>query len=83
MSASVTHHRSWKQMWRTWGFLIFLCLLGVIAALGAWAILTSLGTAKHARYGPVEGVSVSVSLEQVREWRGLERLDRMTLGNGK
>ena len=79
MSASVTHQRSWKHTWRIWGFLIFLCLLGVIAALGAWAILKSVRTATHPHY---DAVLLSLFVEQERERQGLERPDRIILEKG-
>ncbi len=83
MSPSVVHRRSWKRRLRGWGMILFLCLLGAVAALGVRTLLESIGTAKHTRYEPVDVPPQSVSPRHEREREEYERRDRVVLEGEK
>jgi hypothetical protein len=83
MSPSVGHRRSWKRRLRGWGMILFLCLLGAVAALGVRTLLESIGTAKHTRYEPVDVPPQSVSPRHEREREEYERRDRVVLEREK
>jgi hypothetical protein len=83
MSPSVVHWRSWKRRLRGWGMILFLCLLGAVAALGVRTLLESIGTAKHTRYEPVDVPPQSVSPRHEREREEYERRDRVVLEREK
>lgn len=83
MSPYLTDHRSWKRTMRGWGVILFLCLLGAVAALGVRTLLESVGSAKHTRYEPVDVPPSSVSPQHERERQELERRDRSVLEKGK
>jgi hypothetical protein len=83
MSPSVGHRRSWKRKLRGWGMILFLCLLGAVAALGVRTLLESIGTAKHTRYEPVDVPPQSVSPRHEREREEYERRDRVVLEREK
>lgn len=83
MSHDPTYRRSWKRTLRTWGTILFLCLLGAVAALGVRTLLDSVGSAKHTRYEPVDVPPQSVSPRHEREREELERRDRIVLEKGK
>ncbi len=83
MSPDFAYRRSWKRTVRVWGAILFLCLLGAVAALGVRALLESVGNAKHTRYEPVDVPPQSVSPRHEREREELERRDRIVLGKGK
>jgi hypothetical protein len=53
MSPTLTCPR-WKRILRGWGTILFLCLLGAVAAIGVRVLIESAGGAKHARYEPVD-----------------------------
>jgi len=76
MSPYLTDHRSWKRTMRGWGVILFLCLLGAVAALGVRTLLESIGSAKHTRYEPVDVPPPSVSPRHEREREEYERRDR-------
>jgi hypothetical protein len=77
MSSYVTYRRSWRRSLREWGVILFLCLLGAVAALGVRALIESVGTAKHTRYEPVDVPPQSVSPRHEREREEYERRDRV------
>lgn len=83
MSTSRTYKRSWKRILRGWAALLFLCLIGAVAALGVRTLLDSVGTAKHTRYEPVDVPPQSVSPQHERERQELERRDRAVREKGK
>lgn len=68
---------------RGWGIILFLCLLGAVAALGVRALLESVGSAKHTRYEPVDVPPSSLSPQHARERQELERRDRIVLEKEK
>lgn len=77
MSPYLTDHRSWKRTMRGWAVILFLCLLGAVAALGVRTLLESVGGAKHTRYEPVDVPPPSVSPRHEREREEYERRDRV------
>lgn len=83
MNQDRTSRRSWKRTMRTWGAILFLCLLGAVAALGVRALFESVGSAKHTRYEPVDVPPSSVSPQHARERQELERRDRVVRDKGK
>jgi hypothetical protein len=82
MSSYFAHQRSWKRTYRRWGAILFLCLLGAVAALGVRTLLESVGSAKHMRYEPVDVPPQSVSPQHERERQELERRDRVSAEKG-
>ena len=54
MSPNLTCHRSWKRRLRGWGMILFLCLLGAVAAIGVRVLIESIGDTKHTRYERVD-----------------------------
>lgn len=74
--------RRWKRRIGLWGSVLIVCLLGAMAALGVRALLTSVGSAKHMRYEPVDVPPQAVSPRHVREREELERRER-TVTEGK
>jgi hypothetical protein len=83
VSSDLTYHRSWKRTLRAWATILFLCLLGAVAALGVRTLLESVGSSKHTRYEPVDVPPQSVSPRHEREREELERRDRPVLEKGK
>jgi len=83
MNQDLIYRRSWRRTIRAWGMILFLCLLGGVAALGVRALLESVGSAKHTRYEPVDVPPSSVSPQHARERQELERRDRIVLEKGK
>ncbi len=77
------YRRSWKRTLRGWGTILFLCLLGAVAALGVRTLLESVGESKFTRYEPVDIPPSSVSPQHERERQELERRDRVVLEKGK
>lgn len=68
--------RRWKGRIGFWGSVVLVCLLGAVAALGVRALLTSVGSAKHTRYEPVDVPPQAVSPRHEREREELERRER-------
>jgi hypothetical protein len=82
MSPYLTDRRSWKRRLRGWGTIIFLCLLGAVAAIGVRVLIESVGGAKHTRYEmDVPPQSDSARHEREREER--ERQGRVVLEKEK
>lgn len=77
MSPDRICHQSWKRRLRGWGTILFLCLLGAVAAIGVRVLIESVGDIKHPRYEP------SVSPRHERERGEHERQDRVVLEKGK
>lgn len=76
--------RRWKRRIGLWGTVFILCMLGAGAALGVRMLLTSVGSAKHTRYEPVDVPPQTVSPRHEREREELERRERaMTEGKAK
>lgn len=83
MSQGPIYRRSWKRTACMWVTILFLCLLGAVAALGVRALLESVGSAKHTRYEPVDVPPQSVSPRHEREREELERRNRLVLEREK
>ena len=47
-------HRLWRHSIRFLGILVALCLLAALATFGVRSLFTSVGSAKHTRYEPVD-----------------------------
>lgn len=74
--------RRWKRRIGFWGSVLLVCLLGAVAALAVRMLLTSVGSAKHTRYEPVDVPPQTVSPRHEREREELERRER-TVTEGK
>ncbi len=79
MSPDLTCLRSCKRMLRGWGTILFLCLLGAVAAIGVRALIESAGGVMHTRYEPVDVPPQSDSARHEREREERERQGRVVL----
>ncbi len=61
---------------RFFGMVVALCLLAALATLGVRSLLTSVGSAKHIRYEPVDVPPQEVSPRHQKERDEYERRDR-------
>lgn len=68
--------RQWKRRIGFWGGVVIVCLLGAGAAVGVRMLLTSVGSAKHTRYEPVDIPPQDISPRHEREREELERRER-------
>jgi hypothetical protein len=59
------------------GIIVALCLLGALATLGVRSLLTSVGSAKHTRYEPVDVPPQEVSPRHQKEREEYERRERV------
>lgn len=71
--------RRWKRRIGFWGSVLIVCLLGAVAALAVRMLLTSVGSAKHTRYEPVDVPPQTVSPRHEREREELERRERTVI----
>jgi len=69
-------HRQRSSM-RFWGILVVLCLLAALATLGVRTLFTSVGSAKHTRYEPVDVPPQEISPRHQKEREEYERRDRV------
>lgn len=72
MSRDPACRRSWNRILRGWGTILFLCLLGAVAALGVRTLLESVGSPMHTRDEPVDVPPSSISQHE-REQQELKR----------
>ena len=72
-----SRHRWCGYSVRFWVTVVALCLLGAIATLGVRLLLTSVGSAKHTRYEPVDVPPQNVSPRHQKEREEYERRDRV------
>ena len=70
-------HRLWRRSIRFLGIIVALCLLGALATLGVRSLLTSVGSAKHIRYEPVDVPPQEVSPRHQKEREEYDRRDRV------
>ena len=63
--------------------ILFLCLLGAVAAIGVRVLIESIGDAKHTRYERVDVSPQSVSPRHEGEQEEYERQGRVVLENEK
>jgi hypothetical protein len=75
-------HRQRNSM-RFWGILVVLCLLAALATLGVKTLFTSVGSAKHTRYEPVDVPPREVSPRHQKEREEYERRDRVSTEQGR
>ena len=75
--------RPWRRRLRGWGTILFLCLLGAVAAIGARVLIESAGDGKHTRYEPIDVQPHSISTHQEREREESEQRDRVVLEKEK
>lgn len=80
-SCSVKHRQ--RNSMRFWGILVVLCLLAALATLGVRTLFTSVGSAKHTRYEPVDVPPQEVSPRHQKEREEYERRDRMVTEQGR
>ena len=59
------------------GIVVVLCLLAALATLGVRSLLTSVGSAKHIRYEPVDVPPEEVSPRHQKEREEYERRERV------
>ena len=71
-------HRLWRRSIRFLWIVVALCLLGALATLGVRSLLTSVGSAKHTRYEPVDVPPQEVSPRHQREREEYERRERVS-----
>jgi len=83
MSPYLTRRRSWKRRLRGWVTILFLCLVGAVAAVGVRVLIESVGDATYTRYEPVDVPPESVSPRHEREREEYERRDRVVLEKEK
>lgn len=69
--------QQWRRSIRFLGILVALCLLAAIATLGVRSLLTSVGSAKHIRYEPVDVPPEEVSPRHQKEREEYERRERV------
>jgi hypothetical protein len=81
ISHSFRHRR--RISMRFWGILVALCLLTALATLGVRVLFTSVGSAKHTRYEPVDVPPQEVSPRHQKEREEYERRDRVVTEQGR
>ena len=81
ISHSFRHRR--RISMRFWGILVALCLLAALATLGVRVLFTSVGSAKHTRYEPVDVPPQKVSPRHQKEREEYERRDRVVTEQGR
>jgi hypothetical protein len=61
------------------GIIIALCLIAAIASVGMQSLFTSVGSAKHIRYEPVDVPPEEVSPRHQKEREEYERRERVLI----
>ena len=77
---SISHwFRHWRgrRSIRFLGVVVALCLLAALATFGVRSLMTSVGSAKHIRYEPVDVPPPEVSPSHQRERDEYERRERV------
>ncbi len=77
MSRSHWFSRRGRRSLRLFSLLVALCLLAALATLGVRPLLTSVGSAKHTRYVPVDVPPAEVSPSHQKEREEYERRERV------
>ena len=72
-------HRRWRRSIRFFVIVIALCLLAAFATFGVRSLLTSVGSAKHTRYEPVDVPPQEVSPRHQKEREEYERRERVLM----
>jgi hypothetical protein len=65
------------------GIIVALCLLAALAALGVKTLFSSVGSAKHTRYEPVDVPPQEVSPRHQKEREEYKRRDRVVTEQGR
>jgi hypothetical protein len=81
LSHSFRHRR--RISIRFLGVIVALCLLAALATLGLRLLFTSVGSAKHTRYEPVDVPPQEVSPRHQKEREEYERRDRAFTGQSR
>lgn len=79
---SITHWFRRKRRQRSirfLGIIIALCLIAAIASFGMQSLFTSVGSAKHIRYEPVDVPPEEVSPRHQKEREEYERRERVLI----
>lgn len=79
---SITHWFRRKRRQRAirfLGIIIALCLIAAIASFGMQSLFTSVGSAKHIRYEPVDVPPEEVSPRHQKEREEYERRERVLI----
>ena len=71
-------HRWWRRSIRFLWIVVALCLLAALATFGVRSLLTSVGSATHIRYEPVDVPPQEVSPRHQREREEYERRERVS-----
>jgi hypothetical protein len=61
------------------GIVIVLCLLAAVATFGVRSLFTSVGSAKHTRYEPVDVPPQEISPRHQKEREEYERRERVLM----
>jgi hypothetical protein len=77
MSTSHRFKHRRRSSIRFLGLVVALCLLAALATLGVRSLLTSVGSAKHIRYEPVDVPPQEVSPRHQKEREEYDRRDRV------
>ena len=59
------------------GMVVVLCLLAAVATFGVRSLFTSVGSAKHIRYEPVDVPPLEISPRHQKEREEYERRERI------
>jgi hypothetical protein len=77
MSTSHWFRRRQRSSIRFFGIIIALCVLAALATLGVRLLFTSVGSAKHIRYEPVDVPPQEVSPRHQKEREEYERREQV------
>lgn len=77
MSASHASKHRRRTSLKFLGLVVALCLLAALATLGVRSLLTSVGSAKHIRYEPVDVPPQEVSPRHQKEREEYDRRERV------
>ena len=70
-------HWRWRRSLRFLGMVVALCLLAALATFGVRSLFSSVGSAKHMRYEPVDVPPQEVSPRHQKEREEYERRERV------
>jgi hypothetical protein len=68
-----------RRSMRFLGLIVVLCLLAAVATFGVRSLFTSVGSAKHIRYEPVDVPPQEVSPRHQKEREEYERRERVLM----
>jgi hypothetical protein len=70
-------HRRGRPSIKLLGIIVALCLLAALATFGVRSLFTSVGSAKHIRYEPVDVPPQEISPRHQKEREEYERRERV------